>query len=1159
MTISANSGSFDRILDQFEERWKAYLSDGGMTECPRLEQYLPAAGAPDARELVWELISLDLYYRMRTDESESITDRYVQLPGFELSDREKGDLRALRDRYRQAVSSGADSGHYVSMRMGRAPKAPALILSEKPKPELAAIEADWRRDLAGTATTPSPDETLRVKTQSTHAPVDLDESKKLGVGGMGVVYRDADPILQRDVAIKVLHARHHHPDGLARFVKEAHILARLEHPGIVPIHTLGYLPDGRPYFSMKIVKGTTLTASLRQRQSPSDNLARFIGIFEQVCQALAYAHSKNVLHRDLKPDNVMVGDFGEVLLMDWGLGKLLQSDEIPSAGMAALPPGVNPELTGQAAVMGTLAYIPPEQARGMVKQIDKRTDVFGLGGILCEILTNAAPYRDPDAQRKAMSADLTDAAQRLDRCGADPELVAIAHACLAVDQKDRPADAEAVAKRIAQYQANVQKRLEEAKITQAKAQETQARLLAEQKRLRVLRWAIGLGVGLFLLITSVGWWETAREIARIRNASRLAQDSNEAADRIVSLRNDARIATPGDFRKWTEALALAKQTEGRLVGTDVDESVKQRVSALVRDLEQESRARSMAFWLEEARLRLLDFDAGNALFQAADDDYAAAFRKYGIDPEVRTMSETAARISISPIKEQLVQALDWWNLAQRGNKKPDAGWRRLTEIARRVDPDPLRNRMRDLWTQEGNRGDVIKELRRLAADDAIFERSPSDLSLLMMILDSPASEHVAFLKKAQQHHPDDVWINLFLAEQCRRLNPPQWDDVVRYTTAAVALRSKNPMVHSALATALYHKGDLDGAVASFRQSLRLNPKNPITRRAYASFLVGKGHELAMKGDFDRAIAAFREAAEVDSDNALAPSLLGNAMAFKGDLHDAIASFRQALRRNGLTKDDELKTRFALGEALVESEDLPEAVRNFESAIRLDEESFPARLGLGKAQLQQGRFSDALITLERARALSSGNLDAARECDLRIKECRMFLDGEKLLPAVLAGATKVTDAEDYLAFAELCRHKQLYGASAAFYVKAFEARPSFADDLTVQDRYHAARVAALAGSGKGEDAAKLDPKGRAAWRHQAIEWLRADLKLAAKQLEARSIKGLWIHKTLRHWQQVPSLAGIRDQAQLENLPAAERAACEAIWAEAVSLLKKAASQ
>jgi serine/threonine protein kinase len=204
---------------------------------------------------------------------------------------------------------------------------------------------------------------------------------------------------------------------------------------------------------MKLIKGQTLAALLKDRGRPTADLIRFLGVFEAVCQAVGYAHSRGVIHRDLKPANVMVGAFGEVQVMDWGLAKSLSSplgDGLPTDD----PPGTvidvgrDPDGHTQAgSQMGTPAYMPPEQAKGEIDRIDRRADVFALGAVLCEILTGQPPYTGSAAEVKALAVlgHLGPALERLATCKADQRLLNICSACLHLSAPDRPGDATEVA------------------------------------------------------------------------------------------------------------------------------------------------------------------------------------------------------------------------------------------------------------------------------------------------------------------------------------------------------------------------------------------------------------------------------------------------------------------------------------------------------------------------------------------------------------------------------------------------------------------------------------------------------------------------------------------------------------------------------------------
>jgi len=230
----------------------------------------------------------------------------------------------------------------------------------------------------------------------------------IGLGAMGEVRRVLDSALNRPVAMKILRAEHAgHRVALRRFDQEAQATAQLEHPGIIPVYDVGILEDGRPYFTMKEIRGRTLSDVIgdlhprrRARQRGDWTLRRVIAAFRQVCEAMAYAHSRAVIHRDLKPANIMVGDFGEVRILDWGLAKVLgrsegeDDDEPIEEAWKPAPVSLRGEgpVTVRGSVAGTPAYMAPEQARGEPAQIGPAADVYALGAILYEILAGRRPY-----------------------------------------------------------------------------------------------------------------------------------------------------------------------------------------------------------------------------------------------------------------------------------------------------------------------------------------------------------------------------------------------------------------------------------------------------------------------------------------------------------------------------------------------------------------------------------------------------------------------------------------------------------------------------------------------------------------------------------------------------------------------------------------------
>src|SRR5262249_20295378 len=231
----------------------------------------------------------------------------------------------------------------------------------------------------------------------------------------------------------------------------------------------------RPFLTMKLIKGSTLEALLKQRPDPAADRGRLLAVFEAVCQAVGYAHARRVIHRDLKPANVMVGAFGEVQVMDWGLAKVRGEEARAAAEVLAAeqtrawtlisPTPESASSTQAGSLVGTPAFIPPEQAIGQIERVTERADVFGLGALLAVILTGKPPYAGETSEAvrvQAVRGKLEDCFARLDASGAEPELLALCKKCLAFEPADRPADAGAVAEAVAGLRAAADERARQA-------------------------------------------------------------------------------------------------------------------------------------------------------------------------------------------------------------------------------------------------------------------------------------------------------------------------------------------------------------------------------------------------------------------------------------------------------------------------------------------------------------------------------------------------------------------------------------------------------------------------------------------------------------------------------------------------------------------------
>lgn len=476
-------------------------------------------------------------------------------------------------------------------------------------------------------------------------------TRKLGEGGMGEVWAadQTDPV-RRPVALKVLRAEYAAAASVAaRFVEEAQITARLQHPGIPPVHHVGALPDGRPFLAMKLIAGQTLDVLLKDRGPGS---AHWLGVFEAVCQAVGYAHTQGVIHRDLKPANVMVGSFGEVQVMDWGLAKVLPGGPATTALMA--PPGDRPPpgdthlaragdtpLTRFGSAVGTPAYMAPEQAAGETDRIDRRSDVFGLGGVLCALLTGGPPYPGADAVTvllKAARGDTGEARARLAGCGAEPDLIALCQWCLTADPAARPADGGVVATAVADLRRAAGERARQAELDRAKA-EVRA---AEHRKRRRLALA-GLGAVSAVLLggvvgTTVGLVRAERartaeatHRARAEGARDRAWNALDAMTSKITGETLARQTAVGAEQKQFLAVVLTHYREFAADTADDEAARKRRAAAAYRVGMIEDRLGRKA---ESA-----------AALRVAGEAYAALAADYPADPAYRhALARSQARL-----------------------------------------------------------------------------------------------------------------------------------------------------------------------------------------------------------------------------------------------------------------------------------------------------------------------------------------------------------------------------------------------------------------------------------------------------------------------------------------------------------------------------------
>ena len=712
---------------------------------------------------------------------------------------------------------------------------------------------------------------------------------EIAQGGIGVVYRGRDVDLGRDVALKVLHDRYvDEPAFVRRFVEEARIGGRLQHPAIVPGHELG-LADGRPYFAMKLIEGETLAELFAHRRSPADERRRFLGVFEQVCHAVAYAHAHGVIHRDLKPANVMVGSFGEVQVVDWGLAKDLGSASAESTGAPA-PRSRTDSMAGS--VMGTPAYMSPEQARGAVDELDARTDVFALGAIACEILTGTPPYdgEPRTALESAREHAVGDALRRLEGCDADPELVELVRECLAATPARRPPDAGHLARRVAAHLAAVEERSQRAELRAA-----EERVKAAHAR-RAQRLTAGLAAAVVVACVAIGayTWNEWRTSVENREAVLALRGALGEADRLR-----AAAEAGGDERvPWIEAVAAAERAKAMLGSLKLDDALRARADTTERaaraGLEQAeaavaTRARDDAM---RARLEQIPLLALAPAFRTSTADprsarvdaYAREYRAYGVDVATLPDEEVVRRVTESALRTELAYALYSWAIDAHA-LDPDAGEHaRLRGLARAAAPDDWIDGVVGTLFETGAKR-AVGEL----VDAADAAHLPADTcALVASALEAAGDEGEtrAFYDAAWLAHPGAYGLATQAGTFFRTRRDAENVRALRCFRAALAVRPDDPEALLGVGLALSDLGEPEAALDVLRRA--------VDRGADHRARIGIAHALFRTGDVPAARNAFEEVLEERPDDRNAAMAFGELLAAEGLHAEACARFEQAI-------------------------------------------------------------------------------------------------------------------------------------------------------------------------------------------------------------------------------------------------------------------------
>jgi serine/threonine protein kinase/Tfp pilus assembly protein PilF len=746
--------------------------------------------------------------------------------------------------------------------------------------------------------------------------------REIGRGGMGIVYEAEQISLGRTVALKVLpFASTFDPRQLQRFQNEARAAACLHHNSIVPVYAVG-CERGVHYYAMQIIAGQSLDRAIAEiRKMPgkeaagtnlpatvardgivdqqsqadgngaiiaapahdtvreprgqastlslhgetSDYFRRVAELTIQAAEGLEHAHQSGVVHRDVKPGNLLLDERGNLWVTDFGLAQFKNDAQLTMSGD----------------LMGTLRYMSPEQALAQRIVVDHRTDIYSLGATLYEMLTLQPAFGGRDRQEllRQIAFEEPVRPRRLNRA-IPMELETIT----AKAMEKNPAERYSTAKEMAE---DLQRFLrDEPTLARRPTLWTRARKWSRRHRAGVRAAAIALVLVAIALTGMAGAWlsdwahrrgETERAVnATLQEVDRLQKD-----------------------RKLPDALARAKHAEAIMASGTPTPALEEAVLARRRDLQFVAR-------LEDIRTQL----AANVVMQEAsftfdysqaNSNYSRAFERERIALSRLTAEKAAEQIRQRSVAVELAAALDHWSsVAKEAGSKDSARWKHLLVVARLADPDPLRSKLRAALENKDT-----KTLIELAHQHKVEDLDAITITVFGQALrDQEATEEaITLLRAGQRQHRTDFWISFDLASQLSHQKPARNQEAIRFFTTALSIRPDVAGAHTMLGNLLSQTGQVDEAIAAQRDAVRLKPD-------FAGFHLNFGMALKKKWEL--------EYAPLDPND----GNLVTAPARTELIEQALDAFNEALRlKPGYGQAINAIT------ATLENQNLPEAIRN----------------------------------------------------------------------------------------------------------------------------------------------------------------------------------------------------------------------------------------